>query len=379
MSTIRPISARQLRVLVVDDELPSLRALTSYLRDAHLEPCAVNNPHEALNLFPTLAPDLVLLDLMMPELDGIDLLTRMRSHATLGETPIVIVTGFPDRALRVRAFEAGADDVIEKPIDPDVLLARIGTLLRLKISRDELKASHAELTRQNEELERAHREQRELTEFIIHDLKGPLTGIVANTEWVYEQLSRSDTGCLGALEDVLGSAGRLRSMINDLMAVSQLERGTFPVRRSPVAMGALLRRVTREFSRAAEQRQIELRSPPDLAISVQVDVDLIQRVVGNILENSLRYTPEHGRVAVDAHLERELEIEIKNSGPAIPKLERDLIFEKFRRGSGAGTGQGNAGLGLYFCKRAVEAHGGHIEVIETPEYPTCFLIRLPAA
>jgi signal transduction histidine kinase len=164
-----------------------------------------------------------------------------------------------------------------------------------------------------------------------------------------------------------------------LMAVSQLERGTFPVRRSSVVMGPMLRRVTREFTRAAELRQIELSAPTDLAVSVEVDADLLQRVLGNILENSLRYTPEHGRVTVNAQIEGELKIQIKNSGPAIPKPERDLIFEKFRRGSGAGMGHGNAGLGLYFCKRAIEAHGGQIEVVETPDYPTCFLISLPAA
>lgn len=379
VSLLGPISARPLRVLIVDDEPANLRVLASYLRDGKLEPTTASNGHQALALFPSLAPDLVLLDLMMPVIGGLEVLERMREDPELGETPIVMMTGFSDRELRVRAFEHGADDVLEKPLDPDVLLARIGTLLRLKVSRDDLKASHAALTRQNEELERAQREQRELTEFIVHDLKGPLTGIVANTEWVYEQLSRSDIGYLSALEDVLSSASRLRTMINDLMAVSQLERGTFPVRRSSVVMGPLLQRVTRDFSRAAELRQIKLSAPPSLDVAVELDVDLIQRVIGNILENSLRYTPEHGRVAVDAHVEELLEIEIKNSGPAIPKIERDLIFEKFRRGSGAGLANGNAGLGLYFCKRAVEAHGGHIEVVETPDYPTCFLIRLPAA
>lgn len=374
-----PISVRPQRILVVDDEATNLRLLSSYLRDARLEPTAVGDGRAALDVFPSLAPDLVLLDLIMPEVGGLDLLACIRNHPTLGETPVIVMTGFTDRRLRLEAIEQGADDVLEKPLDPDVLLARISTLLKLKASRDELKASHAALARQNDELERAQREQRELTEFIVHDLKGPLTGIVANTEWVYEQLSREQREHLAALEDVLSSASRLRSMINDLITVSQLERGTFPVHRSTVTMGPLLRRVARDFSRAAEQRQIELSAPHEFEVDVDVDVDLIQRVLGNILENSLRYTPEHGKVALDAHLTQKLEIEIKNSGPAIPKFERDLIFEKFRRGSGAGLPHGNAGLGLYFCKRAVQAHGGDIQVVETPDFPTCFVIRLPSA
>lgn len=364
---------------MVDDESTNLRVLSSYLRDANLEPTPVPDGRAALDAFPVLTPDLVLLDLIMPEVGGLDVLAEIRKHPTLGETPVIVMTGFSDRQLRLEAIEHGADDVLEKPLDPDVLLARVATLIKLKLSRDELKASHAALARQNDELERSQREQRELTEFIVHDLKGPLTGIVANTEWVYEQLSLEQSGYLGALEDVLSSASRLRAMINDLMTVSQLERGTFPVHRRTVSMGPFLRNVVRDFSRAAEQRQIQLSAPPAFDVDVDVDVDLIQRVLGNILENSLRYTPERGRVALDAHLSQKLEIEIKNSGPPIPKFERDLIFEKFRRGSGAGLTHGNAGLGLYFCKRAVQAHGGDIQVLETPDFPTCFLIRLPAA
>ncbi|HET9959482.1 MAG TPA: response regulator [Polyangiaceae bacterium] len=358
-------------LLLVDDEALNLSALAACLEPLEASISTAEDGHTAVRRFEESEPDLVILDLAMPGLDGIEVLRRIRSHATRYDTPVILLTGHAEREHRLRGLEAGADDYLEKPLDARVLLARANTLLRLKQSRDLLLIRNAEL-------ERAQREQRELTEFIVHDLKGPLTGIVANTEWVYEQLQRKELALLRALEDVLGSAGRLRSMINDLIAVSQLERGTFPVKPRKVQVGPILRSVTNGFARAAENRKIALVESPENAAFVQVDPSLIQRVLENILDNSLRYTPESGRVFIGAEVQNEIQIVVANSGPAIPEAERKLIFEKFTRGSNAGVRTtGNAGLGLYFCKRAIEAHGGDIEVIQTDEYPTCFVIRLP--
>jgi len=368
-----------MRLLLVDDEPLNLLALEAFLEPLGHEITKASGGREALLAFDRVPPDLVMLDLMMPEFDGIDVLRSVRAHPTRGDTPVILLTAHTDREHRLKGIEAGADEFLEKPIDCSLLLARTRTLLHLKESRDALAQSRDELREQNAQLERAQREQQELTEFIVHDLKGPLTGIVANTEWVYEQLRATDSSMLRALEDVLASSSRLRLMINDLIAVSQLERGTFPIQRRTVIVGAMLKTVTRDFERVAAQKDISIEGPPELSDACQVDPGLMQRVLENILDNSLRYTPRAGRVAVRAALGDDLEIAVANSGPPIPEPERERIFEKFRRGSSAASTAGNAGLGLYFCRRAVEAHGGQIDVVETDDYPTCFRIRLPAA
>lgn len=368
-----------MRLLLVDDEPLNLLALEAFLSPLGHEIITAPGGREAVAAFERLPPDLVMLDLMMPGFDGIAVLKHVRAHPKLCDTPVILLTAHSDREHRLRGLEAGADEFLEKPIDCSLLLARTKTLLRLKESRDDLAASRDALRERNAQLERAQREQQELTEFIIHDLKSPLTGVIANTEWLYEQLGAGDGAMLRALEDVLSSSSRLRLMINDLLAVSQLERGTFPIERRSVSLGSMLKHVTRGFQRAAAQKDISLVEPADLSFACEVDPGLMQRVLENILDNSLRYTPRSGRVAVRAALQDELEIAVSNSGPPIPELDRERIFEKFRRGSGATNGVGNAGLGLYFCRRAVEAHGGHIDVVETDEYPTCFRIRLPAA
>lgn len=366
-------------ILLVDDEPANLAALSACLAPLGYRICTAGNGLDALPLLDSEQLALAIVDLMMPNLDGLGLLERIRAHARANATPVILLTANAEREWRLRGLEAGADDYLEKPLDAAVLMARARTLLRLKESRDELQASRDALTRRNQELEESQREQRELMEFVIHDLKGPLTGIVANTEWVYEQLDRDDTAHLRALEDVLMSAARLRTLVGDLVTVSQLERGTFPIHRAPVEVASLFRLLAREFARAADSKGISLRTPLDISASFDLDVGLVQRVLENVLENSLRFTPERGRISVEVQVGDLLQIQISNSGPAIPEAERELIFEKFRRGSGAIARSGSAGLGLYFCKRAVEAHGGRIHVVESREYPTSFRIELPAA
>jgi two-component system sensor histidine kinase/response regulator len=383
MVLVRPVSQVTIEagtstsILLVDDETSTLRALEGCLAPLGFRVCMATNGADALALLDARPLALAILDLMMPGMDGLELLAHIRAHPTARDTPVIMLTNETEREARLRGLEAGVDDYLEKPLDAAVLLARARTLLRLKQSRDELQASRDALARQNCELEQAQREQRELMEFVIHDLKGPLTGIVANSEWIYEQLDRSDTALLRAVEDVLGSAARLRTLIADLMTVSQLERGIFPIQRRTVALDPIFEQVLREFARAAGDKQIALSGPSDLGQSAELDVGLLQRVLENVLENSLRFTPTCGKITLSAQVDELLRIQVSNSGPAIPETERELIFEKFKRGSNAVARSGSAGLGLYFCKRAVEAHGGRIFVLETSEYPTSFRIQLP--
>jgi signal transduction histidine kinase len=113
-------------------------------------------------------------------------------------------------------------------------------------------------------------------------------------------------------------------------------------------------------------------------LTVCADSSLLRRVVENLLQNSLEYTPVNGRISLEAHQRSGVEIAVSNTGRAIPLEARERIFEKFRRGPAASHAPGHAGLGLYFCKRAMEAHGGSVSVAETLEWPTTFVLHLPA-
>jgi signal transduction histidine kinase len=375
-----PYFGASMKLLLVDDEPRNLDVLEGLLAPLGHEIERADRGRTALASIETSPPDLVLLDLMMPEMDGIDVLLHIRAMTGGADVPVVLVTAHADREHRLRGLEAGADDFLEKPVDGALLLARVQTLLRLKAARDELKTSHLELVERHQALLQLQREQRELTEFIVHDLKTPLAIVCTNLSFSLGEVDTGTPDLVDALDEANEAAGRLRRMIEDLLAVSRLEQSNFPIRVESLPVTPLLGEIASQARRRATERGISILAPTGPLVTANADASLLRRVLENIVDNSLRYTPASGTVALEAVGNHQVRIAVSNSGPPIPTSERGRVFEKFTRGSHEpGHRGGNAGLGLYFCKRAIEALGGDIQVTETPEWPTSFVITLPAA
>jgi signal transduction histidine kinase len=229
----------------------------------------------------------------------------------------------------------------------------------------------------------AQREHRELTELIVHDLKAPLSVVRAGLEWVGGHLRPDQGDVADAVADAYAAADRLSSMIGDLLTVSQLDGGGMPLSRQSVDLAGLFDRLVRAYGRRAREKRIALASEPGAApgasLEVQADPALLQRVLENIVENAFRYTPPEGHIALSAHAAGRVEIAVSNDGPRIPVGDRVRIFNKFARGESEPPRSGSAGLGLYFCKRVVEAHGGAIAVVDSDRWPTSFKITLPSS
>src|SRR5881396_3844924 len=175
------------RILLVDDQLANLKILEASLARLGHELIRAADGQSAIALFEASAPDLVLLDFVMPGVDGLDVLAHIRASKERAHTPVVLITAHSNRDHRLRGLEAGADDFLEKPIDRAILVARVNMLLALKDSRDALQTSRDELQRRHSALEDAQREQRELMEFIVHDLKNPLHVVHSALEWMQTQ------------------------------------------------------------------------------------------------------------------------------------------------------------------------------------------------
>lgn len=359
------------RILLVDDQHLNLKLLEAHLQSFGHELISCTSGAEALRSFAARRPDLVLLDIKMPGIDGIDVLRSIRSAG--GEhTPVILVTAHAERDQRLRGLEAGADEFLEKPVDSAILIARVNTLLKLKEQADDLVA-------RNEALERLQREQRELMNFIVHDLKNPIAVAWSNVDWVCDELPDRPR-LLTALDDARDSLERLNVMVEDLLIVSRLEEDRFPVKAESVSIGELLDDIVRIYQKLADQKQVELARSEAEGVNARADRQLLRRVLENILDNALRYTPVHGKVGISARSTSGIELVVHNTGPIISTDDRRRIFDKFvRGGTDSGTGTRNAGLGLYFCRRAVEACGGDIDVVEEPDWPTSFMVRLPQA
>lgn len=359
-------------LLIVDDEPLNLVLLEAVLTPLGHRIVRAGSGQEALAAYARHGADLILLDVNMPGLDGIDVLTHLRAQPGASYVPVILVTALSEREYRLRSLEVGADDFLEKPIDSAILLARVRTLLRLKDALDEL-------ARRNAELERLQVEQRELTQFVVHDMKSPLAVLHANVQFGEQHLRPDQTDVAEALADARIAAQRLKAMIDSLLTIARLEQSEQLMRRDRVELPGLFTEAAQDHQREALMRGVTLSAETPEALAVMGDCALLRRVLDNLLDNALRHAPAGGRIRLAARAREDgaAEISVSNTGQPVPPALRERVFDKFVRGSRADLG--HAGLGLYFCHRVVEAYGGQISVTETPEWPASFVIVLPPA
>jgi len=228
----------------------------------------------------------------------------------------------------------------------------------------------------NETLVELARFKDEVASMIVHDLKNPLAVVIANYDYLLDGFEGS-ADCLAALQDSRNAGGRMLRLLANLVDVARLENGTLDVHASEMTLAQLLEPIAEQRRVLARSRQIAIVLAPSPEITVMVDADLMTRTVENIFDNALRHTPSGGRIEVERReVGPDVEIRIGNSGGPIPVEERTAIFEKHQQGS-AEVGHMNLGLGLYFCRLAIEAQGGRMWVEQTERMPTVFGIRLP--
>jgi len=355
------------RILVVDDEM---------LNRALLRACFSNSGHviveasdgfEALVAAEDVTPDLVLLDVMMPGMDGFECVRQLRALFDADPVPIVLVTALHDRAARLTGLAAGADELLTKPIDREELLVRAGNLLALR-------ARSLELRRRNVELAELRRFQDDTMAMIVHDLKGPLSVIHASVDYLLG-LDDRDTETRATLADCRQASARISRLVGNILELAHAEAGRLSLHAVPGPIAPLVETVLGPRRTGLERRGVQ--TAIDAAVTVEVDRDLMTRTLENIVDNAARHTPQGGLIRVWGRaVPGGVELRIGNSGSAIPEPNRALVFEKYTQMRDA-HGRGSVGLGLYFCRLAVEAHGGSIWIEETPELPTVIALRLP--
>lgn len=355
-------------ILAVDDEPRNLDLLEVLLESTGHRIVRAEGGARALELYEAERPDLVLLDLMMPQVNGFAVLERLREAREANPVPVIVVTAGGDRDSRLRAFDLGADEFLDKPIDRAILLKRVQTLLALFAARDAL-------AKRNRQLEELHAQQQELTAFLVHDFKNPLSVIRHNAEWLAGELVDADADVFSAVEDVATCAQRLTEMVGDLLLISKLDDASaVPISRVQCSFTDIADQIVRENSHEAEARSVSLSTRNFESIEGSADPTLLRRVLANLVENSLRYTPAGGRIEVAVSAGA---IVVANTGRPIPEADRERVFEKFRRAD-RGAAYGSVGLGLHFCRRVAESHGGSIDVGSDEEWAVRFTLRIPS-
>ncbi|MCU0551813.1 MAG: hybrid sensor histidine kinase/response regulator [Leptolyngbya sp. Prado105] len=354
------------RILVVDDTLDNCLLIQAILQDEGYQVELADSGKQALRIIEQLPPDLILLDVMMPEMDGYEVTRRIRTNAALPFIPILLTTAY-DQPSVAQGLDTGADDFIRKPVHFDELLARVRALLRLKHSVDE----RDQIARQREDF----------VSRLTHDLRTPL--VAAD-----RMLNLMAQGALGDLSDevqdaistMIRSNSNLLTMVNTLLEVYRYEAGRKTLIFSPVDLLELTQEVIQELSPLAIEKHLTLHLDANESEQYSAKGDRLElyRVLTNLIGNAIKFTDEGSvttrLIKVDTGLVPAIKIEVQDTGAGIADSDRATLFESFIPGKHKKSG---SGLGLHLTRRIVEAHNGRINVSSEVNQGSTFTVYLP--
>ena len=356
------------KILIVDDEEKNVRLLKAMLMSEKYQLFEAFSGEQALETVPAVSPDLIMLDVMMPGINGFDVCRRLKQADETKTIPIVMVTALSEKEHRIKALEAGADDFLCKPVDRTELMVRVKSLLRIKTYHDELWASNIEIAEQNEKLRELEKAKEGLTHMIIHDLNNPLSSISGNLELILLKEPALSQNHLGSLTACLDSCRDLKDMILSLLEIQKLEKGKLEMDKKPTDITELVTEAMQQSDFKARESQVLLSANGSgEPHTVAVDSGLIRRVIANLLSNAIRHTPAGGSVEVRTDwlsADESIRLQVIDTGNGLAPKYHQKVFDKFEqvRLKREGVRVGSSGLGLAFCKMAVEAHGGKIWV-----------------
>jgi two-component system, sensor histidine kinase and response regulator len=368
-------------ILVVDDGHQNRDVLSKRLVRLGHEVVAVASGIDALATMRSQPFDLVLLDIMMPAMDGFEVLRRLKSDATLSHIPVVMISALSDVENIARCIALGADDYLTKPFDTTLLKARVGACLVKKQSRDREQQLFHQLAASFERLQALEKQRDDLTNMIVHDLKTPLTSMMGglNNIALAGSLNGDQQEMLGIS---IAGGDLLLGMINDLLDVDKLSSGAMQLNRVSLSVPDVIVGAVVQVSYLAEVKRLSIvYDIAEWLPAVTADKEKLSRIIVNLLGNAIKFTPSNGCITVSAKLgfdRKFLEISVSDTGEGIPPEALGLIFEKFGQvPSRSGGRSTSTGLGLAFCKLAAQAHGGEIHVTSELGVGSKFTFTLP--
>ena len=368
------------RVLVVDDSQPNRLVACGHLEAAGYEVATADTGEAALELLARERFDLVVLDVLMPGLGGFETCRRMRASPDTATTPVLFLTALGDKDTTVPALDAGGDDLLGKPFHRAELLLRVRALIRQRRTTDELRAALASLVERNDRLQRVERDRVRMSQLVVHDLKGPLGSVIANSQLIRNHLATSSDPAhrelVELIDDVLIAGSQLDRTARDLVDLARTDDGGLTPDPEAFDFPVLVHEVVAALRGLA--RGYGVRFELDVGIGVvTADRDLLRRVIQNLVHNAIVHAPPDGVIRLEAGREdRAVILRVLDDGPGVSAADAERIFDPFVAAA-ASRKSGGHGLGLAFCRLAVEAHRGAIWVEPRVPRGAAFCVRLP--
>ncbi|MFQ5797574.1 MAG: sensor histidine kinase [Bacteroidota bacterium] len=365
-----------INILVVDDNQDNIDLLDFALSDLRYRVLKALNGRTALIIAEKEQPDLIILDIHMPEMDGFEVLQRLRQNARTEKIPVILLTAMRKDPQSIESGLAlGADEYLTKPIDIEELLVRVKSIMRLKKAEQELERTKADFTA-----------------MLVHDLRSPLAGIKGTIECIRDVGSGEVLDQLHheLLDAALTSSEKMLNLINDILDLSKLETGKLHLMKTAVDFPAIVDLACKNLRIPMNNKKLRLEQKytPNLP-KLDVDPDKIGQVMTNFVSNSIKFTPEGGTISISADLQdfvdeldgstrKQLIVTVADTGAGIAKEELPLLFGKYKQTkTGKMSKYKGTGLGLAISKHIIEAHNGKVWVESELNKGTTFYFTIP--
>jgi len=366
-------------VLAVDDEAMTLMLIRKTLESRGHTVTCLQDASQVLGTIEKSPPDVIILDVMMPRMNGISACRQIKDSPLGAHIPVLIVTSLAERQDRIAGIAAGASDFLQKPIDLEDLSLRIRNAVRMKRLRDLVCESY-------EKLQHLEEMRDTLAHMIVHDIRSALSAI----QWGLNLLLKKREPPMAPelvtsqLQNLRGSTDELLELTSSVLDVSRMEEGKMPVSPEQVDMVALAGEAVASLGVAVDYTPVSVECAQE-SLTVACDPELIRRVLLNMLYNAMRHSPTDGSITIGIATDSDngtARVSVADEGPGIAKELQSMIFEKYgqvKTKNSETASSHSTGLGLSFCKLAVEAHGGAIGVDSELGHGSTFWFTLPVA
>ena len=356
-------------VLLVDDRPENLLALEGILKPLGARLVKARSGEEALLHLLRETFAVILLDVQMPRLDGLQTAELIKQREQTRHVPIIFITALSREAAYVfKGYAHGAVDYLLKPIDPEIVRAKVRVFCDLWVRGEKMRRQAAQSEMKDVFLAS-----------VAHEMRTPLAAAKAQAQLALHQMVESDCDKMSAsaLRLISRQIDKVVDLVSDLLDASRLEAGVLQINKTEVDLAVLAKDVVARLKILADGHDIAV-DVPERAV-VLADRDRLEQVLTNLLSNAMRYSPEGGRidVAVQAHPEW-MQLSVRDRGLGVPKEQQLRIFDRFARVH-AGDGGAGIGLGLSIAKAIVDQHGGRVWVESSgkPGEGSTFLVRIP--
>ncbi len=374
-------------IMVVDDNPENLGMLFTYLDCDGYTVLLVQDGENALRQIRETLPDIVLLDILMPGLDGFEVCQRLKQDEHTRHIPIIFITALTNTADKLRGFEIGGVDYITKPFHHKEVMARLSTHLTICRLQQELLDKNTQLEEKNAllddrnlQLQEANASKDQFFSILGHDLRSPLTGLIGIISLLNDNI---DSYSMAKVKNMLKRAKvvceSLTALLENLLTWARMQCGTLEWHPQPIDIKTVAMFNLELIQPQAEHKQIVLQNNITDSCMVYADFQMVSTIMRNLLSNSIKFTQPGGTVTLSTQAAADaLTICISDTGIGIDARDLPKLFTigtKFMR---LGTAhEKGTGLGLILCKEFVERNGGHIRVESQPDRGSTFSFTLP--